>query len=117
MANRQTAAELIRVPGYPKFRLSKDDRKHPLADYLPWCEAVVVPDLPPDVPQCRDPSACPFLELAVASKADVVVTGDSDFLVLSTGFSVPKSSFRLRSKTELYGSFPVPGRGRKGKDD
>ena len=89
LANRQTAAELIRVLGYPKFRLSKDDRKHLLADYLPWREASAVSDPPPDVPQCRDPSDRPCLELAVAGKADAVVTGDNDLLVLATRFFRP----------------------------
>ena len=52
LASRRTTDELIRVLGYPKFRLSKDDREHLLTTYLPWCEAVAVPDPPPDVPRC-----------------------------------------------------------------
>ena len=116
LANRQTAAELIRVLGYPKFRLSKDDRKHLLADYLPWREASAVPDPPPDVPQCRDPSDRPCLELAVAGKADAVVTGDNDLLVLATRFSIPILA-PAAVKNQLYGGFPLPGRGRKGKGD
>ena len=89
LVSRWTAAELIRVLAYPKFRLSEDDQKHLLDDYLPWCETVVVPDPPPEVPRCRDPSDRPFLELAVASRADALVTGDGDLLVLAAGFSVP----------------------------
>ena len=96
LVSRRTAAELIRVLAYPKFRLSEDDQKHLLDDYLPWCETVVVPDPPPDVPRCRDPSDHPFLELAVAGQADALVTGDGDLLVLAA---------------EFFRSDPCPGRG------
>ena len=89
LVSQQTAAELIDILAYPKFRLSEDDQKHLLDDYLPWCETVVVPDPPPEVPRCRDPSDRPFLELAVAGQADALVTGDGDLLVLAAGFSVP----------------------------
>ena len=89
LVSRWTAAELIRVLAYPKFRLSEDDQTHLLDDYLPWCETVVVPDPPPDVPRCRDPSDRPFLELAVAGRADALVTGDGDLLALAAEFSVP----------------------------
>ena len=89
LVSRRTEAELIRVLAYPKFRLSEDDQTHLLDDYLPWCETVVVPDPPPDVPRCRDPSDRPFLELAVAGRADALVTGDGDLLALAAGFSVP----------------------------
>ena len=89
LVSRWTAAELIRVLAYPKFRLSEDDQKHLLDDYLPRCEMIVVPDPPPEVPRCRDPSDRPFLELAVAGQADALVTGDGDLLVLAAGFSVP----------------------------
>ena len=89
LASRRTAAELIRVLAYPEFHLDEDDREHLLADYLPWCETVVIPDPPPDVPRCRDPSDRPFLELAVAGRADALVTGDGDLLALAAGFSVP----------------------------
>ena len=89
LAGRQTTAELIRVLAYPKFRLSEDDRKSLLADYLPCCETVAVPYPPPDVPLCRDPSDRPFLELALAGRADALVTGDRDLLTLAAGFSVP----------------------------
>ena len=56
--------------------------------YLPWCEMVTVPD-PPDVPECRDPRDRPFLELAMAARADALVTGDNDLLTLAEVFAVP----------------------------
>ena len=89
IAGRETTAELIRVLAYPKFALNESERQDLLDDYLPYCEAVVVPDPPPAIPQCRDPFDEPFLELALAARADVLVTGDADLLALAEEFSVP----------------------------
>ena len=58
-----------------------------LADYLPWCETATVSG-PLAVPDCRDPFDRPFLELALAGRADVLVTGDGDLLALAPVFSV-----------------------------
>jgi len=88
LASRKTAAELIRVLAYPKFRLTDADRDDLLADYLPWCETVII-SAPLTLPDCRDPFDLPFLELALAGKADSLVTGDRDLLVLATQFPVP----------------------------
>ena len=77
------AQELIRVLAYPKFRLTADQQRELLADYLPYARAVRVPDPPPPVPACRDPFDAPFLQLAVAGKADLLVSGDKDLLALA----------------------------------
>ncbi len=98
LASRETTAELIRVLAYPKFRLTDDERDDLLADYLPWCETVVVAN-PPEVPECRDLFDRAFLELALAAKAEALVTGDKDLLVLAEAFSVPiltPAAFRER---------------------
>ena len=89
LAGRETTAELIRVLGYPKFRLSDADRQDILEDYLPFCETVTVPDPPPAVPECRDPFDRLFLELALAGNADALVTGDADLQALADVFTVP----------------------------
>jgi putative PIN family toxin of toxin-antitoxin system len=88
LASRDTAAELIRVLAYPKFRLTDDEREDMLGEYLPWCETVAVPDAI-ETPDCRDPCDRPFLALALAAKADALVTGDKDLLALAEVFSVP----------------------------
>ena len=88
LVSQATALELIRVLSYPKFRLSDGEREDLLADYLPWCETVIVSD-PPNVPLCRDPFDRPFLELASTGKADALVTGDEDLLALAREFPVP----------------------------
>ena len=88
LASGATAEELIRVLAYPKFRLTADEREDLLGDYLPWCETVRVPKRI-EVPRCRDPFDRPFLELALAAKADALLTGDKDLLALAGAFAVP----------------------------
>ena len=89
LASRQTTAELIRVLAYPRFGLVEDERQDLLDDYLPWCETVAVPAPPPTVPRCRDPFDHVFLELALAGRADALVSGDGDLLALAEAFPVP----------------------------
>ena len=89
MASRATTAELIRVLAYPKFALSEGEQRDLLDDYLPFCESVAVPDPPPKAPECRDPFDRPFLELALAGRADALVTGSADMLALAETSAVP----------------------------
>lgn len=77
-----TAAELMRVLAYPKFKLTSADQQELLADYLPYCTTVRMPAKLPATPACRDPFDLPFLQLAVTGKADYLVTGDQDLLSL-----------------------------------
>ena len=77
----------MRVLGYPKFKLSSDDREQLLADYLPYCRSVRIPARLPKLPQRRDANDQMFLELAAVGKADLLVTGDKDLLVLAPEFS------------------------------
>jgi putative PIN family toxin of toxin-antitoxin system len=88
LVSRETASELVRVLGYPKFSLTRHEREDLLADYLPYCEPVVVEE-PLSLPDCRDPFDRPFLALALAGEADVLVTGDADLLTLAPDFAVP----------------------------
>ncbi len=53
LASKVTASELMRVLGYPKFKLSADEREELLADYLPHCRSVRIPAHLPKLPQCR----------------------------------------------------------------
>ncbi|MCB1598391.1 MAG: putative toxin-antitoxin system toxin component, PIN family [Xanthomonadales bacterium] len=89
LANKITAAELIRVLAYPKFKLSADDQRELLGDYLPWCTTVRMPAKAPITPKIRDPHDQPFLELALAGKADYLVTGDADLHAIDEPFAVP----------------------------
>jgi uncharacterized protein len=76
-----TAAELLRVLGYPKLRLSSDQQQELLGDYVPFCEIVGVVNISPW--RCRDPKDQPFLDLAWSGGAGLLVTGDRDLLSLS----------------------------------
>ena len=89
LVSRDTVAELIRVLTYPKFKLTPDEQQELLADYLPWCATVRIPNSPPKTPVCRDPFDLPFLQLAIAGKADHLVTGDHDLLSLAGNFFCP----------------------------
>jgi uncharacterized protein len=88
LASHNTTTELLRVLSYPKFSLMAAERESLLGDYLPWCEAVIVPGRT-RIPDCRDPFDRPFLALAIAAKADALVTGDKDLLALTHEFVVP----------------------------
>ena len=86
LASTATVQELVRVLAYPKFRLSPAEQQELLADYLPWVQTVRSPQPPPPVPDCRDPLDLPFMQLAVAGQADVLVSGDGDLLALAEAF-------------------------------
>ena len=83
LVSKATTAELIRVLAYPRFKLSLTEQQELLADYLPWCATVRIPNPPPATPECRDPFDLPFLQLAIAGKADYLVSGDQDILSLA----------------------------------
>ena len=87
LVSQATAAELIRVLAYPKFKLSAVDREELLADYLPHCRSVRIPARLPKLPTCRDVNDQVFIELAAVGKADFLVTGDRDLLVLAPAFN------------------------------
>jgi putative PIN family toxin of toxin-antitoxin system len=73
----------VSVLGYPKFRLSPDEREALLADFMPWVQVVRIPDPPPTVPVCQDPFDAAFLHLVVAGRARALVSGDRDLLALA----------------------------------
>jgi putative PIN family toxin of toxin-antitoxin system len=87
LASTATAQELVRVLAYPKFRLSQAEQHELLADYLPYAETVRIPQPPPTVPDCRDVLDVPFMHLAVAGRAQALVTGDHDLLALGAEFA------------------------------
>ena len=81
LVSRDTVDELIRILGYRKFRLEEQRRNELLADYLPYCEVVEVTRKCSVV--CRDAKDQMFLNLAQSGKADSLVSGDRDLLVLA----------------------------------
>ncbi len=89
LVSQATAAELIRALTYPRFKLTPHEQEQLLADYLPYCKAVRIPNPPPATPPCRDAFDVPFMELALAGKAEALVTGDKDLLVLAGILACP----------------------------
>lgn len=86
LASTATVQELVRVLAYAKFRLSHAERDELLADYLPYAETVRIPQPPPVVPDCRDVLDLPLMHLAVAGKAQVLVSVDRDLLNIAAEF-------------------------------
>jgi putative PIN family toxin of toxin-antitoxin system len=89
LVSRATAAELIRALAYPKFKLAAHEQEELLADYLPYCKTVRIPVPPPATPPCQDAFDVMFQELALAGKADALVTGDKDLLSLDGTLACP----------------------------
>ena len=82
LVSRATADEFLRTLHYPKFGLSATDIEAYVARYLALAERIEVDETALAIPECRDPKDRPFLALALAGRADVLVTGDSDLLSL-----------------------------------
>lgn len=101
LASTATATELVRVLAYPKFKLAAAEQQELLADYLPFVAVVQVPDPPPKTPPSRDPFDLPFLYLALAGRADVLVTGDADLLALAE-----QVQFRILTPTDFLEAMP-----------
>ena len=79
---KQTAAELLRVLTYSKFRLAAADRAALLEDYLPYAEIIELSEPMPDIPiQCRDRDDVVFLMLAIVARARLI-SGDADLSIL-----------------------------------
>jgi hypothetical protein len=97
LVSHETAEELARVLRLKKFRLTTGEYHEALAAYLPYCEIVDVIRKCSVV--CRDANDQPFLDLAHSGKADSLVSGDRDLLVLAgrTKFLIETpEEYRLR---------------------
>ena len=67
-------------PKLAPFFLAELRRVFAVAELVPITETVAV---------CRDPDDDKFLELAVNGRADVIISGDADLLVLDTFRGIP----------------------------
>ncbi len=94
---RETVAEVLRVLTYPKFRLDADDRETLLTDYLPFAEVVQLPKPLPELPiACRDRDDAIFPRLAIASRAELLISGDADLTVLAAAYPVASPAMLRR---------------------
>lgn len=89
LASHDTVSELLRVLAYPKFKLTPDEQETLLADFLPYVEAVKTDRTPEGLPDVRDADDLIFLVLAVAGRADVLVSGDGDIQAIRSLFHIP----------------------------
>ena len=93
IGSRESVAELMRVLNYSKFDLTEQRQRDLLTDYLPYIQVFepISGTSFAHLPICRDPKDRFFLELAQASGADVLVSGDADLLTLDdpTGKHLP----------------------------
>ena len=84
-------AELADVIGRAKFdeifARTNTSREHSLAELLRLAEVVDPPPL--QRPVCRDPDDDEVLALAIATKADFIVSGDKDLLSLGNPHGIP----------------------------
>jgi putative PIN family toxin of toxin-antitoxin system len=81
LASPATLAELTDVLLRTKFDryLSLGSRLQTLADFR---SSVTVVEVSVSVVECRDPRDDKFLELALAGRADLILTGDDDLLAM-----------------------------------
>lgn len=105
---RPTADELLRVLAYPKLRLAPGERQALLEDYLPFAEVVALPDPLPDLPvACRDRDDAVFLQLALASGAEALVSGDAHLTELRN--TAPMQVISAAELRAMLGRDDTPG--------
>lgn len=81
LVSKETFAEFRRVLSYPKFKLSLREIRAILnEEILPFVEPVEITEQVTSV--CRDPHDDMFLAVAACGRAQYLVTGDQDLLVL-----------------------------------
>jgi putative PIN family toxin of toxin-antitoxin system len=80
LASLDTLEELREVLAQPKFQLTQPEALALFQMVLSRCEIVLNPEKAEA--RCRDPDDQKFLDCAVAGKADYLVTGDLDLLVM-----------------------------------
>lgn len=83
---RESITELIRVLGYPKFKLDQEDIESLLADILPWTEIVEMNTSHDAIESLRDEDDAVFIRLAQATGATFLVSGDKHLLELRDTF-------------------------------
>ena len=83
LVSDETLRELARVLTYPRLGLAPADRQNTLTHYMEHAETFRQPRPRGRIPECRDADDQMFLRLAYAAKADALVTGDADLLVLA----------------------------------
>jgi uncharacterized protein len=91
ISSPELLAELAEVLARPNFDAivsrSKSSREQMLIQIRMLAEVVEPPPLPQ--PVCRDPDDDAVLALAIAAKADLIVSGDEDLLSMNSFAGIP----------------------------
>jgi putative PIN family toxin of toxin-antitoxin system len=82
LVSNATAAELLRVLSYAKFKLSKSEREELLGDYLPFTEVVEVSP-GHQLPRSNDGHDQMFIDLVAAGRAEALASGDPHLLEMA----------------------------------
>ena len=86
--SHDTFDEFRRVLAYPKFSLTPREIDALLQnEALPFCEVIDIED--EIIGVCRDRADDKFLSCAVAAKADYIISGDKDLIVLGNFRNIP----------------------------
>jgi len=89
--SKEILEEYIRALAYPKFSLTEEEIKSLVGEIiLPLAKTVRSSELLEGV--CREQEDNKFLACAKAAKADVIVSGDKDLLVLKEFEGIPIKS-------------------------
>lgn len=86
---KETVEELLRVLAYPKFQLSTDEQEILLSSYLQNAEICQNIQCYSRDFLCRDPFDQKFIDLALSSQAQGIMTGDQDLLVMQKSLPLP----------------------------
>ena len=82
LVSSETLEELRTVLMRPKFARYHDLEVR-MFFYEVFCQSVQIVNIIQAVTECRDPKDDKFLEVAVNGDADMIISGDSDLLVLN----------------------------------
>jgi putative PIN family toxin of toxin-antitoxin system len=88
LASDATLLELVEVMSRSRFDryVERGVRQQLVAEFVNICIAV---EIASPIRACRDPQDDKFLEIAVNGRADAIVTGDQDLLVLNPFQGIP----------------------------
>jgi uncharacterized protein len=88
LASDATLLELVEVMSRSRFDryVERRVRQQLVAEFVNNCRIVLIAS---PVRACRDPRDDKFLEVAVNGRADAIVTGDQDLLVLNPFQGIP----------------------------
>jgi uncharacterized protein len=87
LKSRSTEDELMEVVDRPYLaRLIAPTARARLVELMTMAELVSITE---SIALCRDPKDDKFLELAVSGRADMIVSGDADLLVLNPFRGIP----------------------------